>query len=436
MSQTPPRILDESRRLYQAASQRLPLGVTSNYRSWGPENTLYVSKAKGSHLWDVDGNEYIDFRLSYGPIILGYADERVDNAVRESIKDGVQFALSLPLEQQVAAQISQMCPAIEMVRFTTSGCEATMHSLRLARAYTGRQKFIMFEGAWHGLHDQVMFSNDIQGSRSKPVTKASSLGVPDALNALVTMLPFNDPETLESTVRKIGHEVAAIIVEPVLGNCGGIMPQPGWLQFLRKICDDYGIVFIMDEVKTGFRIAKGGAQEYFGVKADLACYAKAIANGFPIAAFGGKKQIMSMVGQGVMHGGTYNANRVGLVAAHETLKILQTTDALAQANARGRELQSAFTNVLNDAGLPFVFSGCPTMLMFWIAENPPKEMRDWLGSKHEFYDKVALELIEQGILTEPSSREPWFLCAAHSAHDIARAAETLASAIKNVKRRS
>lgn len=424
------RKLNKSKSMHESASKVLPLGVTSNYRYWGADHTLYVKRGKGAHIWDVDDNKYIDFRLSYGPIILGYADERVDQAVINGIKDGVQFALSLPLEEKVASQIISMCPGIEMIRFSTSGCEATMHSLRLARAYTGREKFIMFEGAWHGLHDNVMFNTDIMSSRQNPTKIASSLGIPDTLKSLVTLLPFNDPEILESIVKKIGHEVAAIIVEPILGNCGGIMPLPQWLHFIRKICDNYGIVFIMDEVKTGFRIAKGGAQEYFGVKADIVCYAKSIANGYALAAFGGKKKIMELIGDGVMHGGTYNANKVGLLAANATLDILDTTNVLEKLYSTGKKLEAAFSGVLSRSGLEFVFSGHPSMFMFWFTEKAPTEMRDWKSSDHELYNKVAADMIERGILIEPSSREPWFLCASHTDEDIAIAAQHLEDSLK------
>lgn len=425
------RHLDNSHQYYQTASQKLPLGVTSNYRHWGTEKTLYVEKGKGSYIWDVDGNRYIDFRLSYGPIILGHSDDRVDQAVANAILNGTNFALSMPLELEVANKISKMCPSVEMLRFSVSGCEATMHSLRLARAYTKREKVIYFEGAWHGLHDSVMFNTVLTSDRNNPLTYPTSLGIPENLKNHAIVLPFNDPEILEATVKKIGHEVAAIMVEPILGNCGGIMPQDGWLQFIRKICDENNIVLIMDEVKTGFRIAKGGAQEYFGVKADLVAFAKALANGYPIAAFGGKKEIMQLIGNGVMHGGTYNGNRVGLAAANATLDILNNTNALDIVCERGLQLRNVIEDVLKDSGLPYVFSGHPSMFMFWFAEKAPKECRDWLSSDHSLYDKVANGLIERGVMPEPSSREPWFVCAAHQESDFSFVANALHDSIKH-----
>jgi len=427
--------LTKSHALFESAAKVLPHGVTSNFRYWGPESTRYIDRGKGAHLWDVDGNRYIDYRLGYGPAILGHADDRVDNAVKAAIGYGNSFAMSLPLEQEVAQKMVAMCPGVDMVRFCNSGTEATMHALRLARAYTAREKFIMFEGQYHGLHDSVMFAAMVRNdwmttSRRSPVASPFSSGIPRALNELVLLLPFNDPETLERILRQTWQDVAAILVEPVLGNCGGIMPDPDWLPCLRRLCDEYGIVLIMDEVKTGFRLGKGGAQEFFGVQADLATYAKAMGNGYPVAAFGGKREIMQHLGQGVAHAGTYSGNRLSLAAANATLDILMNTDALDIVAERGRELQSAISEILERAGMPFVISGHPALFNFWFAEKPPREWRDWISSDHAFYLRVAQGLIERGVLPEPDSREPWFMCAAHSHQDIAETATALEDSVR------
>lgn len=427
--------LAKSHSLFESAAKVLPHGVTSNFRYWGPKQTRYIERGKGAHLWDVDGNRYIDYRLGFGPAILGHSDDRVDEAVRAALGLGNIFAMSLPLEQQVAAKIRAMCPSIEMVRFCNSGTEATMHALRLARAYTGREKFIMFEGQYHGLHDSVMFTSMVRNdwmttSRRSPVAVPISSGIPRALNDLVILLPFNDPEVLERTLKQRWQDVAAIMVEPILGNCGGILPTPEWLPALRRMCDEYGIVLIMDEVKTGFRLAKGGAQEWFGVQADLATYAKALGNGYPIAAFGGRREIMQHIGQGVAHAGTYSGNRLSLAAANATLDILMNTDTLDSIAERGRELQSAITEILERTGLPFVFSGHPSLFSFWFTDTPPREWRDWLTTDHKLYDRIAHELVERGILPEPDSREPWFMCAAHSQQDIADTATALEDSVR------
>jgi glutamate-1-semialdehyde 2,1-aminomutase len=426
--------LTKSNTLFQAASQRLPLGVTSNFRYWGPEQTRYAERAKGPHLWDIDGNRYIDYRLGFGPVILGHADNRVDDAVSQAIRQGQSFALGTPLEHQVAERIGAMCPGVEMVRFANSGTEATMHALRLARAYTRREKFIMFEGQFHGLHDYAMFvpavGGDWASNRYSPVAVPMCSGIPDAIRNLVIILPFNDLTTLESVIAQSWHDVAAILVEPVLGNCGGILPDPAWLPLLRHLCDEYGIIMLMDEVKTGFRLARGGAQELFGVTADLVTYAKAMGNGYPIAAFGGRRDIMAQIGQGVSHGGTYSGNLVGLAAARATLDILLHTDALEVVAERGRALQAVISEILERTRLPFIISGHPSMFTFWFTQEPPREYRDWLNTDHSLYEKIAAGLIERGVMPEPESREPWFISAAHSYQDIAETATALEDTLR------
>lgn len=426
--------LKKSNELYREAVKVMPLGVSSNFRFWGETETRYIDRGKGAHIWDVDGNRYIDYRLGYGPAILGHSDDRVDDVVCEAIRHGHSFAMSTPLEQEVARQIIAMNPGVEMVRFANSGTEATMHALRLARAYTRRQKFIIFEGQYHGLHDNVMFSSNITGdwtsNRYSPVVVPYSSGVPDVLRDLVIVLPFNDLEILEDVVEQSWHDVAAILVEPILGNCGGILPEPGWLELIRRLCDENDIVMIMDEVKTGFRIARGGAQEYFGVKADLVTYAKALGNGYPVAAFGGQRDLMEQIGQGVSHGGTFVGNRVSMAAAKATLDILMNTDAIDVVTQRGLELQAAITEVLERAGVPFVISGHPSMFSFWFAEKAPKEYRDWLATEDGLYKKVAAGLIRRGVMPEPDAREPWFMCAALSEQDIAETAGALEDSLR------
>jgi glutamate-1-semialdehyde 2,1-aminomutase len=252
--------LTNSHTLYQQAAKVLPLGVSSNFRYWGDEDTRYIMRGKGAHIWDADDNKYIDYRMGYGPVILGHADERVNTAVYEAMQKGTTFAMSIPEEAEVANKITAMCPGIEMVRFANSGTEAVMHALRLARAYTRREKIIMFEGQYHGLYDGVMFASNIgtdgwSSNRYSPVIFPFSSGVPDKFRDLIIMLPFNDAEVLTDVVGQSWHEVAAILVEPILGNCGGIMPKDGWLQTIRQLCTENDIVMIMDEVKTGFRLA-------------------------------------------------------------------------------------------------------------------------------------------------------------------------------------
>ncbi len=428
--------LKKSIEKHKLAAQSIPLGVNSNFRYWGPEDTRYISHGKGTYIWDVDENRYIDYRLGYGPVILGHADDRVDEAVYAAMKNGQTFAMSIPLEQQAAQKIVAMCPGVEKVRFANSGTEATMHALRLARAYAGREKFIMFEGQYHGMHDNVMFATTVgegdsyKSSRRDPVSFAVSSGIPSQLKDLAILLPFNDVEILERVVKSSGHEIAAILVEPLLGNAGGINPSAEWLPSIRKICDEHGIVMIMDEVKTGFRIAKGGAQELYGVQGDLATYAKSMGNGYPVAAFGGKSEIMDLIGQGVAHGGTFAGNSVGMAAANATLDILMNTDALKSIEKQGKKLQDAITEVLQPSGLPLSFSGHPSMFMFWFSEKAPTEYREWMEMDHEIYITLSYEMVKRGVMPEPDSREPFFLCASLSDEDIAETASVMQDSLK------
>ena len=275
--------------MFQRAKQVMPWGVSSNFRYWGDDITPVIARGEGSHVWDHDGNRYIDYRLAFGPIILGHADPRVNERVTQALANGTLFAHTHTLEIEVAERLIAMCPGVEKVRYANSGTEATMHALRIARAHTNREKIIKFEGCYHGFYDYMLYSTAMTaggslGSRRSPIPAQNTSGIPNMIRDLVIVLPYNDLEMLDKTVRARWSEVAAIIVEPIAGNMGSIMPVQGWLELIRKLCDEYGIVMIVDEVKTGFRVAKGGATEYFGVKGDLMTYAKSLANGFPLAS--------------------------------------------------------------------------------------------------------------------------------------------------------
>lgn len=405
------------------AMKVIPLGVSSNFRYWGENETPVVSRAEGGYLWDVDGNRYIDYRLGYGPIILGHANKDVDNHVREAIADGTVYAFTTEREIRVAEKMVEMVPGLDMVRFANSGTEATMHAIRLARAFTGREKVLKFEGQYHGMYDYVLWSTSsaeasLLGSKRSPIPLASSSGIPNAIRELIITLPFNDFEGVEYTLKQSWFDVACIIVEPMLGNAASIEPLPGFLEHLRKLCDEYGILLIMDEVKTGFRVARGGAQELYKITPDLATYAKSMGNGYPVAAFGGKREIMDHVGKGVSHGGTYAGNNIAMAAAEKTLEILSTTQALEDVAERGKQLQKGISDILESYSTPFVFTGHPSMFGVTFAENQPKDFRDWAASNHDQYDAILEALVKRGAMPEPDSLEPWFFCRAHSKQDI------------------
>lgn len=428
----------KSQALQKRAQAVMPLGVNSNFRYWGDGMTPYLARAKGSHVWDVDGNEYIDYRLAFGPIIIGHADETVNTKVREEIELGTLAAMTYELEVEVAEKIVAMCPGVEMARLACSGTEATMHAIRVARAYTGREIILKFEGNYHGFHDYTLWSTyapvESYGNARSPIPIPSSSGIPRVLGEKVITLPFNDFEGFERVMKSFGEQIAAVITEPCQGNCAAILPQPGFLELIRQKTSEYGAVFILDEVKTGFRIANGGAQEYYNLKPDLATYAKALGNGYPVAAFGGRKEIMSIIGHGVAQGGTYTNNKPGVAAAWATLTLLQKQPILKTIEQRGKRLMAGLKKIFEEADIPVVFSGYPAMFSFSIGVEKVTCQRDWNESDKDYYLALVEAAIERGVMPDHDPREPWFLCYAHNDEDIDRTLEVYAQVVKTVKR--
>lgn len=426
------RSLEKSNQHFHKAIKKLPLGVASTYRYWGDEKTIYVRHGKGGRIWDIDGNEYIDYRLGFGPMILGYADERVDEAARAGMDAGGVFGLATELEYEVACRISDMVPGAELMRFANSGSEAVMTALRVARAYAGKDEHIVVEGGYHGVFSEVLWYADVEDwdpQRGDPKIRAYSEGVPKIFKTLVHAVPLNDAEALEDELREHGDRIGALLIEPIMGNCCGISATREYMHDVRTLCDRYDVVLVVDEVKTGFRVAKGGVQELLGVKADLCTFAKAIANGYPIAAVAGREDIMRKIGDGVVHGGTFNAHPVALSAAKKTLEILAETDALASVRASGENLRAGIDRILTARGIKHSFAGHPAMSGLFFNPEPPTNYRQWLDSDYAFYDAMAAELHELGILVEPDSREPWFLCEAHDAECIEETLDKFAMAV-------
>jgi len=425
--------------LFDKALAVMPYGVNSNFRYWGDDDTLIITRGEGTYVWDADGKRYIDYRLGFGPVILGHGHPAVVKRVQEAIKDGVVFAWTTPFEIDLCERISRMCK-VDKVRLTNTGTEATMHALRIARAHTGREKFVKFEGQYHGQADYFMYSTASSnpralGSRRSPVNSATTSGIPKAINQYVINLPFNDFERLEETFEAKWGDIAAIFVEPMLGNAAGIMPKPGFLEKIRELCDKYGIVLVFDEVKTGFRIANGGAQEYFKIQADLVTYAKAMGNGFPIAAIAGKEKFMMTIQPGAMaHGGTYSGNVVGAVAGIATLEILENEPIIKTINKRGTALMKGISEILDEAGIPHVIPGVPSMFGLVLGvEKEPEDFRGYFKGDGELYERLALELIQRGVQPDGDAREPWFLCHALSEEDVNETLNIFNEAIKAAK---
>lgn len=411
------RSLSRSNEHFQKAITRLPLGVSSNFRYWGDDKTIYIKRGEGGRVWDIDGNEYIDYRLGYGPVILGYGDARVDAAAREGMKVGGVFALSTELEYEVACRISKMVPAAELVRFSNSGTEAVMAALRIARAYTGKDCHIILEGGYHGMFNEVMWYSELknwQPGDGPPEVKPFGTGIPAVVKRLFHSVPLNDANALEDLLKKSHNEIGAFLMEPIMGNCCGIKATAQYMQDVREICDRYDVLLIVDEVKTGFRVAKGGVQEMYGIKADLCTFAKAIANGYPLSVVAGREDIMRHVGDGVVHGGTFTGHSVSLAAAAKTLEILDETTALQDIENYGLQLQDGLSQILSQRGIVHCFTGHPALMGLFFAESAPSNYREWIHSDYAFYDTLAPELHEQGIIVEPDSREPWFLCESHN----------------------
>lgn len=410
--------------IFERAKNVIPYGVNSNFRYWGDDDTLVISRGEGAYVWDADGKRYIDYRLGFGPIILGHAHPIVVDRVREAMLNGTTYAWTTELEVEVCERIVNICD-VEKVRLTNTGTEATMHALRIARAYTNREKFIKFEGQYHGMADYFMFSTasanaSAIGSKRSPINVPATSGIPQAISQYVFNLPFNDLERLEETIDAHWGDIAAIFVEPMLGNAASVMPKPGFLGKIRELCDKYGIVLVFDEVKTGFRIAKGGAQEYFNIQADLVTYAKALGNGFPIAAIAGKEKVMMTIEPGAMaHGGTYSGNTVGTAAALATLDIMESEPVLDTIQQHGKTLMDGVDEILTEAKIPHFVTGVPAMFGIYLgSDQEPVDFRDFMRGDGELYEEIGMELSRRGVQPDADAREPWFLCYALSQEDV------------------
>ncbi len=432
------RNLSKSNAHFRKARQHLPLGVASTFRYWGDEETIYVKRARGGRLWDLDGNEYVDYRLGYGPCILGYADPRVDAAAIEGQAIGGVFALGTEREYSVAKRIGQMVPSAERVRFSNSGSEAVMAALRLARACSGRDSYILVEGGYHGVFDAALWQVEVEdwdGGDGEPPLEPYGAGVPKVIKQLVHTVPLNDANALEHVLARHHNDIGALLIEPIMGNCCGLTAQVPYMQAVRELCDRYDVVLIIDEVKTGFRVARGGVQELMGISADLCTFAKAMGNGYPIAALAGRERFMRRIEDDVVHGGTFTAHSISLAAAEKTLEILDETDALAQIENYGQRLRKGLGEILDAHGVAHCFTGHPALSGLFFSDRAPDNYRDWKQTDYTFYDTMAPALHDQGVLVEPDSREPWFLCEAHDEACLRHTLEGFAVAVEATRRK-
>lgn len=421
----------------------MPMGVADSYRYWGEENTVFLSSMKGCSITDCDGQTFVDFRIAYGPIILGYRDQRIDNAVIDAITNiGAISGFSTSLDSDVVELIKSMCPNIEKMRFANSGTEAVIGAVRTARGYTKRKKIVVVEGGFHGLHDEVMWKSDVDNwntdAEQDPQIIPFGGGIPESTRDNQVSIPLNDFAALDAVFAEHGDDIAAILIEPIMGNCGSIASTQEYMQKLRDVSDANNSLLILDEVKTGFRVAKGGAQELYGIYADLTTYAKAMGNGYPVAAFGGSAKVMDTISfatGGVTHGGTYTANMIALSAAKATLTVLKDTDALATINRVGKDIQALLSRVFSKFNIEHCFAGPDSMFGVHLGSTVPQNYRDWKQTNSELYTAFAMNLIANGVMLEPDSREPWFICEAHQTVDFVWlekiAEQSMAAALKS-----
>jgi glutamate-1-semialdehyde 2,1-aminomutase len=408
----------KSQALFERAKKVLPGGVNSPVRAFEP-NPFFVECAQGSKMFDADGKAYLDYCMAYGAMLLGHAQPDIMEAVKDQLAKGSLYGAPTEREVEFAELISKSSPCMEMLRLVNSGTEATMHAIRAARGYTNRKKIVKFEGCFHGSHDSVLVK---AGSGATTFGTPNSLGIPEEITQNTIVVPYNNIEALEAILKQQGNDVAAVIVEPVLANVGLILPTNDYLSYLRKLTSDYGTVLIFDEIITGFRLALGGAQEYYGVKPDMATLGKVLGGGFPLAAFGGKREIMeniSPVGK-VYQAGTFSGNPVSATAGYISLCILNKKKAeiYPRLEKNCAELTKALEDFVQAYDMPAQVYNIASMYQIFFTKE---EVRDYACAKHsdtKMFAAYFKELLKQGVFIPPSQFETCFLSTAHSEEDL------------------
>lgn len=415
----------KSEELFKEAINYLPGGVDSPVRAYKPY-PFFAKEAHGSKIIDVDGNSYIDYCLAYGPLVLGHANQKIMDKVAEQLKIGSAYGVPTENEIKLAKLVIKKVPCAEMVRFVNSGTEATMSAIRLARAATSKKKVIKFEGSYHGAHDYVLVK-----SGSGAVGLPDSPGVPEDTTKNTVLIPFNDEEAVADLIEKEGNDIAAIIVEPIMGNIGFIPPKGDYLKFLREITSQNDIILIFDEVITGFRIAEGGAQEYFGVTPDLVTFGKILGGGFPIGALAGKKELMEMIAPAgtVYQAGTFNGNPVSITAGLAMLNQLDN-DFYVESDKKGNMLRTGIQDILNDNNLNFKIAGLSSMFQLYFTDNEVYDYNSAKSADIEKFNHYFHTLLKNGVFIPPSQFECCFISSMHNNEDIQKTLETVEKAIK------
>jgi glutamate-1-semialdehyde 2,1-aminomutase len=417
-----------SERLFERAKKLIPGGVNSPVRAFGPY-PFFTRRAKGSKLFDVDGREYIDYCMGYGPLILGHANPKVIGAVREQLANGTLFGTPSQQEVELAELICELVPSAEMVRLVTTGAEATMSAIRVARGFTQKKKIVKFEGCYHGAHDCVLVK---AGSGATTFGAPDSLGVPEETTRNTIVVPYNDVDRFEKVVREERENLAAVIVEPAVGNIGVVLPKEGFLESLRELTAKYGVVLIFDEVITGFRLALGGAQEYYGVTPDLTTLGKILGGGFPIAAYAGKKEIMRLIAPSgkVYQAGTYSGNPISVAAGLATLKILRSRKRFySEMEKKCEKLDRQLNRVADELGVQMQVNHVGSMFQMFLTGKPVYDYASARAADNKRFMALHRRLLEKGVFLPPSQFETCFISWAHSKKDLGKTVEAMAESL-------
>ncbi len=419
--------------LYRRALGMIPGGVNSPVRAFKAIgiSPTFIDRAKGSRIWDVDKNEYIDYVGSWGPMILGHAHPKVIGALKRAASKGTSFGAPIPLEVVFALRVKKAFPSMELLRMVSSGTEAVMSAIRVARGYTGRDKIVKFEGCYHGHGDSLLVK---AGSGAATFGIPDSLGIPEDLAKHTLTAPYNDLESVKVLVKEHSGKIACIIVEPIAGNMGVVLPERGFLEGLRKLCDEEGIILLFDEVITGFRVAYGGAQELYGIKADLTCLGKIIGGGLPVGAYGGREKIMERVAPlgGVYQAGTLSGNPLAMSAGMETLELLKSKKIYQELEKKTSYLVENISGIAEEIGIPLSINHTKGMLTLFFTEGPVRDYRTAKMSDTKRFAQFFIEMMEQGIYLPPSQFEAWFVSLVHTQKDLDQTIEACEIAFRNI----
>ncbi|MEC0309715.1 glutamate-1-semialdehyde 2,1-aminomutase [Paenibacillus lautus] len=421
-----------SRSAFEEAKLYIPGGVNSPVRAFKSVGLtpIYIDRGEGSRVYDIDGNSFIDYVGSWGPLIMGHAHPEVVEALQETAAKGTSFGAPTLLETKMAKLVCERVPSIEVVRMVNSGTEATMSAIRLARGYTGRSKIIKFEGSYHGHADSLLIK---AGSGIATLGLPDSPGVPESVASNTIAVPYNDLESVQLAFERFGEEIAAVIVEPVAGNMGVVPPQPGFLEGLRKVTSDYGSVLIFDEVMTGFRVDLNCAQGRYGVTPDLTCLGKVIGGGLPVGAYGGKRELMDQIAPAgpIYQAGTLSGNPLAMAAGYTTLNLL-TPAVYEQLEERGARLQAGFERNAQEFGIPLTINRIGSMVCPFFTNTPVVNFDTAKTSDLDRFRRYFAAMVQEGVSVPPSQFEGMFISGAHTVEDIDATIEANYNAFKSL----